>query len=469
MFSFRDVDDIVMCRNGSMWFYDQVAELTNVNVNFEAVRGTDWEMRLNLMFAAGDLPDVIFGAVNFEEFGVRQGLLVPLDEYIERYMPIYSARLAMDPNAPMSLIASDGQMYALGNFISQDINSRGHWFINQAALTELGLEMPTTVDELTYVLRRFKEHGMVPYSAPNITTWSNSVLYAFSFWGIPMNERFFMLDDDQTLHFAAHRPGFREALEWLHMIYSEGLLHREALTQDSSLFEAMIPEDNTGLFVLWRLFASNLDDVMDNYVQMMNVSADGFQARAARTLELAAPRVFVTTANQNIPATLRWLDAQLHESLAFDGYHGPEGIGWDWQDGLVTVIEGLESGLVTSYSPHVNSFFYAPAEWYFEIFRNPPARIEKAEFSRAQDAAGVMEPYSWQLVNNVARRTPEEAERINQLFPDIQMTMREAITAFILNGVTDDSWNTFMSRLDGLRVDEYIEIFQTAYDRFMDR
>jgi hypothetical protein len=32
--------------------------------------------------------------------------------------------------------------------------------------------------------------------------------------------------------------------------------------------------------------------------------------------------------------------------------------------------------------------------------------------------------------------------------------------------VTDASWNAFVQTLGNLRVDEYIGIFQTAYDRY---
>ena len=38
------------------------------------------------------------------------------------------------------------------------------------------------------------------------------------------------------------------------------------------------------------------------------------------------------------------------------------------------------------------------------------------------------------------------------------------MAAFITEGVTDDSWNAFVSMFDGMRVSEYIATYQAALD-----
>ena len=71
------------------------------------------------------------------------------------------------------MTSSDGRTYKLGFLISQNINTNGHFFINAAWLNKLGLAVPTTIDELTDVLRAFRDddpngNGLadeVPYQA----------------------------------------------------------------------------------------------------------------------------------------------------------------------------------------------------------------------------------------------------------------------------------------------------------------
>lgn len=63
-------------------------------------------------------------------------------------------------NAGDSIPASDGHSYYIGYLIAQNVNHNGTWYINTTLLDQLGLEVPTTIDEYTNVLRKFKEAGI---------------------------------------------------------------------------------------------------------------------------------------------------------------------------------------------------------------------------------------------------------------------------------------------------------------------
>ncbi|WP_252891305.1 extracellular solute-binding protein [Thermoclostridium stercorarium] len=161
----------------NMWFYQELEKKTNIHIEWELVKDADWNTKLNLMFASGDWPDMILrGEVDIEEYGVNQGILVPLDDYIEKYMPNYYSRLYLN-DAYVSIPASDGKMYYIGNLIAQNVNHESHWFINKTWLDNLGLEIPKTVDELTNVLRAFRdsdpnrngEKDEIPMSAGGLT------------------------------------------------------------------------------------------------------------------------------------------------------------------------------------------------------------------------------------------------------------------------------------------------------------
>ena len=97
---------------------------------------------------------------------MTQGLLLPLDEYLtEDIMPNYVSRLNLN-NAGDSIPASDGKSYYIGYLVAQNVNHNGTWYINKTLLDELGLAVPTTIDEYTEVMRAFKEAGVkYPFSA----------------------------------------------------------------------------------------------------------------------------------------------------------------------------------------------------------------------------------------------------------------------------------------------------------------
>lgn len=69
--------------------YGELAELTGVHIDWTLV-ATDEETKRNLMWASGDLPDII-GQGLFTENDLttyyQYGVLLPIDEYIDTCMP----------------------------------------------------------------------------------------------------------------------------------------------------------------------------------------------------------------------------------------------------------------------------------------------------------------------------------------------------------------------------------------------
>ena len=204
----------------NMWFFQQIEEQTGVHVDFDVVKLSDWTNRVNLMFASGRYHDLILrGSLDVEDYGVTQHVILPLDDYLEEYMPTYFSRLSID-NAGRTLPSSDGKMYYVGFLLSQGINTNGHFFINKTWLDKLGLSVPTTTEELTEVLRAFKNgdpngNGLadeIPYEATFADV--NTGLYnAFSAFGIPMNEYFVQLSADGKVLFMPEEDGFRACVE----------------------------------------------------------------------------------------------------------------------------------------------------------------------------------------------------------------------------------------------------------------
>ena len=115
----------------NMWYFDVLEDGTNIKVEWEVIREEDWSTKINLMFASGDYPDVIIhddGKLDVEEYGVNQGILIPIEDYLEEYMPNYYSRLSMN-NVNASIPASDGHSYYVGYVEAQNINHESNHFI----------------------------------------------------------------------------------------------------------------------------------------------------------------------------------------------------------------------------------------------------------------------------------------------------------------------------------------------------
>lgn len=474
MLAIRDTDTMIAPEE--MPAVQRLDELTGIKTEWEVIKGSDWDTKLNLMFASGEYPDVIIapnGQVDDEEYGVTQQLLIPMDDLIEQYMPNYTSRRdAEDDDPTVSLVASDGQTYSVGYLVGQNINTNQHYFINQTWLDALGLETPTDVESLTEVLRAFKtgdpngngEADEVPLEM-GLDTGFYGIRYILPLFGIPCDpDKWIYIDNDKQVQFAATQDGFRECMEWLNMCYTEGLVDAELLSQDLNTIETKLAGGNVGFFTAWRLIAMAWDEgvAKDAVFWMPDTEATS----CYRYLEVARPGAYITATNENVEATARWLDAMLETEMQFSLYYGEQdatdGTGWAYNDN--GKIDSINDGTVEVRNYlDCNTMFWAPGKYISDTFNMPEQRTEKTDYCLQSDEAGIIQKYSNDYLD-MAPLTSEQLQSITLKETDINNAVVENIAGFVSGGVTDESWNSFVSLFDGMGVSDYVKMYQDAID-----
>ena len=114
------------------------------------------------------------------------------------------------------------------------------------------------------------------------------------------------------------------------------------------------------------------------------MDADG-TAKLERTMEVARPHAFGST-NENVPATMRWLDAMLETEMMFSLYYGEEnstepGAGWIWDENGKITSTNDGSMEVKNYID-CNTMFWGPGKYISETFNMPPQRTERRSTAR---------------------------------------------------------------------------------------
>lgn len=475
MLAIRDVDSLIDIND--MPAIKALEEKTGIHAEWEVIKGSDWNTKLNLAFASGEYPDVILSVnsvVDKEEFGVTQKLLIPLDELTEKYMPNYTARTkAEDKDPTIGLVASDGKRYSVGFLMAQDIKTDQHYFINQTWLDNLGLKTPTTLDELTEVLRAFKtgdpngngKQDEVPLEL-GLNTGFYGIRYILPMFGVPCetDKKWIYIDDNKKVQMTATQEGFRQCMEWLHEMYSEGIADTEMISQDINTIETKIKEGNVGLFTAWRLKSMGWDESVEkDCVLFMPTAPEGTKPSLNRYLELAKNGAYVTAGNQHVPETMRWLDSMLDLETMFNLYYGAEGEGWSHGENGKLDSASLDPTRVKD-CLDANALFYAPAKYISENYNMAPQRIEKSEYCRQYEEAGIIQKYS----NNYLKMAPltsEQRQNSTLKETDIDNAVIENVAGFITNGVTDDSWNAFVKLFEDMGIEEYIKMYQDAIDQ----
>ena len=468
----------------NLWFFDELEKDTNVHIDFEVIKQSDYRTKLNLMFNSGEWPDILLrpdDTLDIEQYGVSQGILIPLDGYIEANMPNYSSRLGMN-NVKESLLASDGKMYFIGNLTAQDINHEANWFINKTWLAAVGKEVPKTIGELTDVLKAFRDAKLgadgvtIPFSVGGDIFHQTQGLYThFAMFGVPLQYFVYAcIGADDKVVFPGDMPGFREACEWLNMCYTEGLLDKE-FTQGDGPWGVKVNNDQVGFTTYLRLIntAWKSPETTENWVSIIPPSGNE-GATCPRVLEIPTFGAALTKSNKHVPETLRWLDAQFETVRMLESVNGPMGDNSPIDPclkindaGKYEVVYVPDDNGLYKYVPVSQGQFFAPGDYYFDIFDLPPHRIERRQYSKDYETAGVVEKNSYMILQKLVKLTEEENDERGRLYEDIDTFMRESIAAFVTKGVTDASWQKFLSDARSVGVDQYVELYQKAYDVYL--
>ena len=61
----------------------------------------------------------------------------------------------------------------------------------------------------------------------------------------------------------------------------------------------------------------------------------------------------------------------------------------------------------------------------------------------------------------------EDATEAADIYTELQKLVEESFSNFVRNGVTDESWNSFLAQAEAIGSARYIELYQNAYDAYL--
>lgn len=208
----------------------------NIVIDYEAPPLNSYNDKLQITLASGDLPDLIYnhGAAdaNYEQW-VKSGLLAELDDLLPNYPNL------MD-NIPEEMFEAVRSVNDQKIHLVPRTNMDNYYgfIINKEYMEALGMENPTTLDEVAEVWRAMTYND--PDGNGQDDTYGISfaladrvklepIMFAFGlFWddGIP--------DRDGTYKMYQKMSGYIPYITWLRDRYAEGVIDPEFITNKTS-------------------------------------------------------------------------------------------------------------------------------------------------------------------------------------------------------------------------------------------
>lgn len=272
-------------------------ENAGIHINWETMSDSLSE-QVNIRITGGQLPDA-FQGVGFSNYDLARygddGTFLDLTPYLTPdIMPNLCAILESHPEIRAAVTMEDGGIYGLPSGeqmttagIGADMDDAYSIFsvpqysmINKAWLDDLGLEIPTSLDELHDVLKAFKDndmsakyYGNAAGSTIPMTTgfdewcWGQNIFYSgFGFTNWPNDVcNDLHLKSDGTVEFVCVTDAYRDCLTYFHDWYAEGLMDTEMFSQSDSQLIAKCQQGYVGVSTWWYI-EELMGEYADDYV-----------------------------------------------------------------------------------------------------------------------------------------------------------------------------------------------------------
>ncbi|MCT8139388.1 extracellular solute-binding protein [Anaerobacillus sp. CMMVII] len=463
--------------------FKRLEEKTNVHINWRNFTWDNFAERRNLAFASGELPDAIFDAALGDYDLLRlakDGSIIPVEDLIDQYMPNLQKVLEKAPQYRAMMTAPDGHIYSFPwieelGADKESIHSVDVFpWINVSWLAELGLEMPTTTEELKEVLIAFKEND----PAGDGKTIPMSFIYGhggedltflFGSFGLGDNWDHTVVTDDGKVVFTAAEEGYKEGIKYFNELYEAGLIDIEAFEQDWNTYISKGKENRYGLYFTWD--KGNITGMNDTYDLMPALAGPDGHKNVTRTngMGFDRNRMVITSANKNLELTAKWIDALYEPLQSVQNNWGTYGDNEQQNifefDEAAAMLKHLPLGDTSPWELRQRTFTAGPLAILDSYYGNVTTKPDDAAW-RLNLMKDVMVPDM--KAENIYPRvffSIEELDRLSTIETDLFPYVKRKRAEWITNGKVEAEWAEYLTELDRLGYPEWLEIKQEGYDR----
>lgn len=479
--------------------------ITNVKMNIIWIPSTDYGQKIDIMMAGGDYPEIItgagFGMQKQMQYGTQEQILLPLNEYIERYPEgTLASALKETPAYAAAVTAPDGNVYGFAE-VSGGIHSQvSKMWINKDWVDQLDEELPETLDEYRDLLRQFKTTDLngngvqdeIPLTGA-VNTWEADPQYYLLNAFIETDPSVFLRVEDQKVSFVANTEEFKEGLKYIHDMYQEGLIDPSAFTQDEQQMRQLISSDP---YPVGSFHAGHLQMGVDTSVDYLNhaftyleplegpegVRVVPFHSKNLDNGVWSYANVVITDKCKDPDLAYRFVDYMTSDEGILLGL-GEEGKWWKKPEEGQLGLDGLPALYVNVQPQDADESKQKSAE-QFTIFPYLNSRWHSAQAVlgtdiydlanyeyRLVEATNAYEKYAPKeiLPYNTMQLSEEDISNLSDIKTNIVDCVKQNIVLFILGERDIDlEWETYCSELEAYNLEEYIAINQRGLDTWLE-
>lgn len=469
-------------------FFQQLEEKTNIHIEFQHPATGNETTAYNLLFASGDLPDMIShtnpGYPGGLDACIDDGYILDLTDLVPEYCPNYMAALEdfsskYDENVMRSAYTGGGRIGAVGQLMQEPQGPWAGLYVRGDWLEACGLDTPETFDDWEEMLTAFKDEmgataPMLLFKNGYDSTFNSLVM------GFGITSAWYQVDGQ--VKFGPAEEGWRDYVTLMHDWYEKGLIDPDFMASTSAASflpdTAMITTGKTGAFggmytnvAMWE---AAIEGDEDNFVPVYTPMKEAGQTHDFQGVTLSGASA---TMGLSISANSEYAEECLKLFDYWFSEEGAEFCNWGVEGDTFELDEEGEHHFTDKILKNPDGLSYAQAQAYFTM---PPARPVYQDWTRELESVPAKDVVSFDVwgqgTNDMAMpapaslgMTPEQNAEYSTIMTDVQTAVDEATPQFISGVRSLDEYDAYLETLQTLNIDRVVEIVQEAYDAFMSR
>lgn len=451
-------------------------EMTGVDIVWDDIPKATWSSALPAMIAGEQYGEIIMkGAisnVDANKWG-DEGYLIDLAPYLEQYAPNFYAMMKKYPTIEQAITNADGQIFGLPQVViapAMRVPSK-LWF-NTKALAAAGYtEFPKDLDGLKDLLIALKD---TQYNIGLVGASGDLRNYFQGCFGLrTRGNHYDVVDVDPETHeirIIAQSENFRKFMEYMHDLYSAGLLYQELFTNGTDKVSAQSGAEELGIYIATTTFAVPGQFINDwDGIDFMPTGPDGYNYATNIRSNLHSVNNFcITDKCHDIPLALQWVDYFYTDEGAAFCLCGVKGEDWDEKE------DGTRDFTEAAYATWTDAMTEDGFKAQFGLWAGgkvPTAFFEDlfgAEYSPlpAKVATSLLE-YAPEVIWPFFNWTSEQNEVVSSVESDIKKYVNTKFAAAVSGQeeITDEWWNNFVNQIDNMGAAKLLKVYQDVTAR----
>ena len=468
------------------WAKDLEADC-DCKIEWQEVTREAWAQQKNATLASGDIADVNLNGYGAVEAYQYPGMFEDLSKDLDK-LPNVKAFFKQKPDAKKMSTDSKGRIYAIADGRGKAYSGTGqHMLINKAWLDKLGLQVPTTWDELENVLKAFKtedpngngQADEIPMNIRKLDSYFTyySPMLLLNSTGIPtgfnkgVSTSGYYVKNGVVKSFLTSDE-YKEVVKYYHKLISEGLIPADWATKDDDAYNANQISDGqiakTGVVFGWSP-TDNFGKLKDQYIAMPAPSAPGVSPDETvwdgSSSELAPAGLTISAHAANKDAALKLANLLYSEKYSVQQFLGSFGnLVTDDGNRHYTVDEdkytkamgdNLFPGLADRFSGWSPDGVTIKGDVDGDnlLEANKPYEEQRSHFDPVKD-----------YIPDYVNPDPADSNTLTNNNAQISNVVMQKTATWMSKGGIDEEWDAYCKQLDSLGLQENVKIWQKWYD-----